>query len=125
MRVNNTCRQHLHHCVFSLAPNRSDKLKGVRVKIHTALSHFNTTELFRKSLALSMMAKANNKHFLSVVAVLISFAFGEGKSIFDFQLVFNAIYIWFALIAVFDLLRQLRTITQKQTFVQLSYRCLI
>jgi len=39
-----------------------------------------------KSSALSMMAKANNELFLSVVVVLISFAFGEGESIFDFQL---------------------------------------
>ncbi|XP_020608443.1 uncharacterized protein LOC110047052 isoform X2 [Orbicella faveolata] len=32
-----------------------------------------------KSSALSMMAKANNELFLSVVVVLISFAFGEGS----------------------------------------------
>lgn len=57
------------------------------------LSHFNTAEVL-KSSALSMMAKANNELFLSVVVVLISFAFGEGESIFDFQLcVLSDLYV--------------------------------
>ena len=48
-------------------------------------SHFNTAEML-KSTALSLMAKANNNLFLPVIVVLISFAFGQGKSIFDFHL---------------------------------------
>ena len=59
----------------------------VHFETHIALLRFNTAQMLKSSALcpLSMMAKANNKLFLSVVLVSISIVFGEGKSIFYFH----------------------------------------